>query len=187
MATKSFAGNGKNNDEYEYKMYKVVNNFICTFHIIIPGFRLSSGCKHRKRLAHWPHLSHGKRDVIRASNSLIVHYQMHVHCEQGSSQVKPSVFTLVWNVQITIHGFWIRQEMDLIFRQLLSSLEINCLLQFRANQYLFIPLTVWNTSNASCLMTSFISTSNQTNQYLLKKNKRYTTKFSSKIPNHYSY
>ena len=52
MATKSFAGNGKNNDEYKYKMYKVVNNFICTFHIIIPGFRLSSGCKHRKRLAH---------------------------------------------------------------------------------------------------------------------------------------
>ena len=175
MATKSFAGNGKNNDEYKYKMYKVVNNFICTFHLIIPGFRLSSGCKHRKKLAHWPLLSHGKRDVIRASNSLIVHYQMHVHYEQGSSQVKPSVFTLVWNVRIIIHGFWIRQEMDLIFRQLQSSLEINCLLQFRANQYLFIPLTVWNTSDASCLMTWFISTYNQTNQYLLKKNEKYTT------------
>ena len=107
----------KNNDEFEYKMYKVVNNFICTFHLIIPGFRLSSGCKHRKKLAHWPLLSHGKRDVIRASNSLIVHYQMHVHYEQGSSQVKPFVFTLVWNVRIIIHGFWIRQEMDLIFRQ----------------------------------------------------------------------
>ena len=140
-------------------MYKVVNKFICTFHLIIPGFRLSSGCKHRKKLAHWPLLSHGKRDVIRASNSLIVHYQMHVHYEQGSSQVKPSVFTLVWNVQIIIHGFWIRPEMDLIFRQLLSSLEINCLLQFRANQYLFIPLTVWNTSDASCLMTWIISIS----------------------------